>query len=282
MAVIDIVVNLWTHEVTQSYPAKLDQFWRWVKIYEETKAGIPLEEEIRRMEAAGIDRGLLVATTGGKPGSDEFFEKPYTLIQQIIEQYPQRFRGIIGINPYQIMPWVKKLEHAVRELGFVGAHVYPHWYGAPPDDRAYYPFYAKCVELGVPIEILVGHSAQQFLPTVARPVTLDRVAIDFPELKIIGIHIGYPWTEEMIAVAWKHAHVYIGTDAHAPKYWDPSLLRFINGRGQDKALFGTDWPVIEFERAIKEIETLELKESVKKKLLFENAVRVFNLEDWVG
>lgn len=281
MPVIDIVVNLWTEEVTRHYPSKLDIFWKWVKIYEQTKAGIPLEEQLRRMDAAGIEKGLLVATTGGKPGSDEFFEKPYWLIQQVIEQYPKRFKGLIGINPYQIMAWLNKLDHCVRELGFVGAHVYPHWYGAPPDDRAYYPFYAKCAELGVPIQIQVGHSAQQFLPTVARPITLDRVAIDFPELTIIGIHIGYPWTEEMIAVAWKHPNVYIGTDAHAPRYWDPSLIRFINGRGQDKVLFGTDWPVIEFERAIKEINELELKGSVKQKLLYENAVRVYRLEQWV-
>ncbi|MCS6805841.1 MAG: amidohydrolase family protein [Acidobacteriota bacterium] len=281
MPIIDIVVNLWTEEVTKNYPSKLDIFWKWVKIYEQTKAGIPLEEQLRRMDAAGIEKGLLVATTGGKPGSDEFFEKPYWLIQQVIEQHPKRFKGLIGINPYQIMTWLKKLDYCVRELGFVGAHVYPHWYGAPPDDRAYYPFYAKCAELGVPIQIQVGHSAQQFLPTVARPITLDRVAIDFPELTIIGIHIGYPWTEEMIAVAWKHPNVYIGTDAHAPRYWDPSLIRFINGRGQDKVLFGTDWPVIEFERAIKEINELELKESVKQKLLYENAVRVYRLEQWV-
>ena len=98
----------------------------------------------------------------------------------------------------------------------------------------YYPFYAKCAELGVPIQIQVGHSAQWFLRTVAQPITLDRVAIDFPELKIIGIHIGHPWTEEMISMAWKHPNVFIGTDAHLPKYWDKTLINFINSRGQDK------------------------------------------------
>jgi hypothetical protein len=66
---------------------------------------------------------------------------------------------------------------------------------------------------------------------------LDRIAIDFPELTLIGIHLGYPWTEEMISVAWKHPNVFVGTDAQAPRYWDPSLVRFINGRGQDKVLF---------------------------------------------
>jgi uncharacterized protein len=179
------------------------------------------------------------------------------------------------------MESIRKLDHAVRELGFVGAHVYPHWYGQSPDHRAYYPFYAKCAELGVPIQIQVGHSAQPFLPTVAHPMALDRVAIDFPELTLVGIHVGYPWTEEMCAVAWKHKNVYVGTDAHAPRYWDASLIKFINGRGQDKVMFGTDWPVIPFERAMKELHALELKEHAKRKLLFDNAVRVYRLEQWI-
>ncbi|MEM7353813.1 MAG: amidohydrolase family protein, partial [Acidobacteriota bacterium] len=180
------------------------------------------------------------------------------------------------------VPWMRHVERAVKELGFVGAHLYPHWFGEPPDHRIYYPFYAKCAELGVPIQIQVGHSAQGFLPTVAQPMLLDRVALDFPELTLIGIHIGYPWTEEMISVAWKHSNVYIGCDAHAPKYWDPSFVRFIGSRrGRDKVLFGTDWPVIGFERAVREIDEFGFSAEVKRKLMWENAVRVYGLEDWI-
>ncbi len=281
MRALDIVVNLWTPDLTQNYTPKLNAFWKAVKIGEETASGIPLEEELRRMDAAGIEKGLLIATTGGWEGSDIFFEKPVARIAEVVAAHPKRFKGIVGINPSRIVAWSKHVEEAVRERGFVGAHLYPHWFGEPPDHRLYYPLYAKCAELGVPIQIQVGHSAQRFLPTVARPVALDRVAIDFPELKVIGIHIGYPWTEEMISVAWKHENVFIGSDAHSPKYWDPSFVRFINGRGQDKVLFGTDWPVVDFERAMKEIDALELKEGPKRKLLFDNAVRVYGLESWV-
>jgi predicted TIM-barrel fold metal-dependent hydrolase len=85
----------------------------------------------------------------------------------------------------------------------------------------------------------------------------------------------------MISVAWKHPNVFVGCDAHSPRYWDPSFVRFINSRGQDKVLFGTDWPVVPFDKAIKEIDELELKPSAKKKLLFDNAVRVYRLEQWV-
>ncbi len=281
MRALDIVVNLWTPDLTKNYTPKLNAFWDKVKILGATSAGIPLEEELRRMDAAGIDKGLMVATTGGAIGSDIFFEKPVARIAEVVAAHPKRFKGIVGLNPSTIVPWLGKLEKAVREHGFVGAHLYPHWFGEAPDHRMYYPFYAKCAELGVPIEIQVGHSAQHFLPTVARPMALDRVAIDFPELTIVAIHIGYPWVEEMISVAWKHANVFIGSDAHSPRYWDRSFVRFINTRGQDKVLFGTDWPVVDFERTMQEIDALDLKEGPKRKLLHENAVRVFRLEHWV-
>jgi hypothetical protein len=278
---LDIVVNLWTKEVTEHYPAELDQFWDLVKILEMTKQGVTVEEELRLMDAGDVGKGLLVATTGADVGSNIFFEKPFEKIAAVCAAHPDRFKGVIGVNPSRIMQWVNKLDVAVKEYGFVGAHLYPHWFGAPPDDRMYYPFYAKCAELGVPIQIQVGHSAQWFLRTVAQPITLDRVAIDFPELTIIGIHIGHPWTEEMISMAWKHPNVFIGTDAHLPRYWDKSLVKFINSRGQDKVLFGTDWPVIDFKRATDDIEALELRAGPKRKLLVENAARVYKLEDWV-
>ena len=281
MNALDIVVNLWTPDLTQYYTPKLDAFWRKVKILGTTHDGVPLEEELRQMDEAGIDRGLLIATTGGWEGSDIYFRKPAEIIAKVVEAHPGRFKGIYGINPSNIVPELGRLEHAVKELGFIGAHLYPHWFGEAPDHRIYYPFYAKCAELGIPLQIQVGHSAQQFLATVARPMTLDRVAIDFPELTLIGIHIGYPWTEEMISVAWKHPNVYIGCDAHAPKYWDPSFVRFIGSRrGMDKVLFGTDWPVVPFKMAMDQIDELGFSEEVRRKLLFENAIRVYGLEDW--
>jgi uncharacterized protein len=99
---------------------------------------------------------------------------------------------------------------------------------------------------------------------------LDTIACDFPELKIIGIHTGWPWVEEMISVAWKHPNVYIGSDAYAPKFWKPEFVQFINSWGQDKVLFGTDFPIIDFERATREINELGLTEDSKQRLLWKN------------
>ena len=96
-------------------------------------------------------------------------------------------------------------------------------------------------------------------------------------MKLIGIHIGVPWTDEMIAMAWKHANVYIGVDAYAPAYWPKELVHYLNSYGRNKVLFGTDWPVIDPERAVAEIDQLKLKPDAQQKLMRDNAVKLFNL-----
>ena len=105
------------------------------------------------------------------------------------------------------------------------------------------------------------------------------MACDFPELKLIGIHVGIPWTEEMIAMAWKHKNVYLGCDAHSPKFWPDSFVNYINTYGQDKVIFGTDYPVLGFERTRAEIEALNLRPVPKRKLLRENVIKLYKLEE---
>jgi len=133
----------------------------------------------------------------------------------------------------------------------------------------------------VPIQIQVGQSLI-YAPdyrcrSVGQPITLDAVACDFPELKIIGIHIGIPWHDEMIAMAWKHPNVFIGADAHSPRYWPASFVRYADSYGQDKVIFGTDFPVLDFARARREIDALGLKPEARRKLLRDNALRVYRL-----
>jgi predicted TIM-barrel fold metal-dependent hydrolase len=179
------------------------------------------------------------------------------------------------------MNGLAELTYAVRELGFVGAHLYPHWFGLAPDHAKYYPYYAKCAELGVPIMMQVGHnlvySRERRLPSVGRPITLDQVAIDFPELTLIGIHIGVPWTDEMISMCWKHENVYTAGDAYAPKHWPASYVHYMNTYGRQKVLFGTDWPVIDPERAMRDVKDLGLRPESERALLRDNALRVFKL-----
>ena len=281
---VDIVCNLYTPEMVKEGRTGIDEVFKsQVRMPEAMRVGVSLADYTAKMARAGSDRSLLLAVRAGGLTVRGSFERPYDTIAQACAQYPDRYSGLAGVDPFRGMEQLRELEYAVKELGFVGAHLYPHWFELPPDHAKYYPIYAKCCELNIPIMMQVGHnlvySRERRLPSVGKPICLDQVAIDFPELKLIGIHIGIPWTDEMISMAWKHENVFIGTDAYAPKHWPASFVHYMNTYGRDKVLFGTDWPVIDPERAVREIDALELREESHAKVMRENALRVFDLPE---
>lgn len=279
---IDIVVNMYTPRIIEEKRVPTDETFRdQVRVGHDYRKGITLEDYIAKMDRAGIERSFLIATRCGDRRLSTSTEIPYEYVHEACQKYPHRFSGLAGINPLVGIKGLKELDRAVHEFGFVGAHLYPHWFGQAPDAAIYYPYYARCAELGIPIMMQVGHCLiyreDNRLATVAKPITLDRIAIDFPELTIIGIHLGYPWTEEMIAVATKHRNVFMAGDAYAPKHWGASVYQFINTYGQDKFLFGTDWWVIDPERAMSDIHAIEFREAPLRKMLRDNAMKVFKL-----
>jgi predicted TIM-barrel fold metal-dependent hydrolase len=277
---IDIVINLHTPEM-MALRRPREFLEEKIGVDEEARTGISIDAYKERMDRAGIDMAFIAAAKSGPVGGPASHHVPYEMVADVVDKHPDRFRGLAGIDPNQGMDGVRALEHAVRDMGFIGAHLYPHWFGLPPDDRKYYPFYAKCVELDVPIQMQVGHCLVYTpgtpLKSVGRPILLDTIACDFPELKLVGIHTGWPWVEEMISVAWKHKNVYIGSDAYAPKYWKPEFVHFINSWGTKKVLFGTDFPIVDFERATQEIGDLDLKDDARENLLWRNTQALYRL-----
>ena len=111
-----------------------------------------------------------------------------------------------------------------------------------------------------------------------RPIPyLDEVALDFPELVIVAGHIGYPWTEEMIAVATKHENVYVDSSAYAANRYPPEFVHYMKGRGKRKVMFGTNYPMITPAKALEGLDAIGLDEQTKSLFLGENAARVFKL-----
>ena len=282
LGVIDIVVNLFTpFEVANNQTGFDANFTSQVRMPEPMKTGVSIDDYLKKMDRAGVERSLLIAVRAGDRDMRGSFEIPYAQVAQWCEKHPDRFSGLAGVDPYRGVEGLKELDHAVNDLGFVGAHLYPHWFKLAPDAALYYPYYARCVELDVPIMMQVGqnliYQKTVRLPSVARPILLDQVAIDFPDLKLIGIHLGVPWTDEMIAMAWKHENVFIGLDAYAPKYFPPALVHYMKSYGSHKVLFGTDWPVIDPERAVAEMADHRLKPVAYEQVMRTNALKLFKL-----
>jgi predicted TIM-barrel fold metal-dependent hydrolase len=279
---IDIVVNLFSPAEVAAGQTGFDaRFMEQVRMPETMRGGVSMDDYLKLMDEAGIERSLLIAVRAGKRGMPGAFEIPYDTVAQWCRAHPDRFSGLAGVDPYRGVDGLKDLDYAVNELGFVGAHLYPHWFSLAPDEALYYPYYARCVELDIPIMMQVGqnliYQEDVRLPSVARPILLDKIAIDFPDLRLLGIHIGVPWTDEMIAMAWKHRNVYIGIDAYAPKHLPASLLHYMNTYGREKVLFGTDWPVIHPVRAVKEMRDHGLRAESFERVMSENAREVFRL-----
>ena len=123
--------------------------------------GYPTERYIEKMDEAGVEISLLLASKGGGhelAGGDvyERWEIPVDGLKRIIDRYPDRFRGIVGVDPTDPEKSLQEIETAIRESGFVGVHLYPHWWKEAPDSKLYYPFYEKCVELDRSEERRVG------------------------------------------------------------------------------------------------------------------------------
>ena len=186
---------------------------------------VPVEATVAAMDAAGVRTGMLCAWWGpqGPLISND-------AVAAIVGSHPDRFAGVAAVDLARPMDAVRELRRCVRDLGFRALRVVPWLWNLPPSDRRYYPLYAECVELGVPFCLQVGHTGPLCPSEPGRPIPyLDTVALEFPELVIVGGHIGYPWTAEMISLATKYPNVYIDTSAYkASRY--PARARRLPAR----------------------------------------------------
>jgi hypothetical protein len=231
------------------------------------RQGTKPEQLVAEMDACGVQ-------VAGLCGTDAEW------VAETCARYPGRFFGMASPDPRRIAPCLRAIEKCVKEYGFKAVKIEPFVWGKPPTDPMYYPIYAKCVELDVAFTTQIGHTGPDVFPSeVGRPIHLDQVALDFPELRIVGGHIGWPWTEEAIALAWKHRNVWIDTSAHVPKHFPASFTHFMRSFGQDKCLFASDWPLLPVGRPLAELDHYcPMPEAIRRKFLRENALRAFRLD----
>lgn len=270
------IIDAWAQPAHRQFMANVPEIGR---LFAQSGAahlldkGVTPEQMIAAMDAAGIETVLLSAWH--RPGRWVMSNDD---VAEMCRQYPGRFVGVAAVDLESPLKAVRELDRAVRELGFKALRVIPWLWNRPPNDKLYYPLYVRCIELGIPFCTQVGHTGPLMPSEPGRPIPyIDEVALTFPELTIVGGHIGYPWTDEMIALAWKHANVYIDTSAYLPRYYPPQLLHFMKTYGRDKVLFGSNFPMLAFDKCAEQARALELPDDARANFLSENARRVFGL-----
>jgi len=228
---------------------------------------------IASMDQAAVSAGLAAAWC-----APDGWMISHEEVAAIAQSYPRRIFGVAAANINKPMEAVRELRRAIKELDFKALRVVPWLWNLPPNDRRYYPLYAECIELGIPFCTQVGHTGPLRPSETGRPIPyLDEVALDFPELVIIAGHIGYPWTQEMIAVATKYENVYIDTSAYTIRRYPPELVQYMKGHGRKKVMFGTNYPMITAAKALEGLDGLGLDAEVRALFLGGNAARVFGL-----
>jgi uncharacterized protein len=199
-------------------------------------------------------------------------------VLQYTERWPERFVGLAGYDPFHIKESLAEIETAVTKHGFRGVYVHIYGFDIPLNDAKMYPLYAKCCELNVPVSMQVGHVLEAMPSDVARPGYLDRIACDFPDLKMIGAHTGWPWVEELISACYKWDNIWFGIDAWMPKYLSPTILQFMNSRmGRDRCLWGTNG--LPWAESLRQFDELGLKDDVRQRVLRDNALELFQLAE---
>lgn len=236
------------------------------------------EQLIAAMDAAGVQTILATDLLAWSYTRQTRFAKDMTeRISELTERYPGRVYGLCDYDPLHIRASLQKLEEDVTKRQYKGVYVHIYGYDMGLDSRRMYPLYAKCEEMGVPVSMQVGHVLEAMPSEHGRPMQLDRIACDFPDLTLIGTHTGYPWVDEMIAVANKWPNVYMNIAAWLPKYFGPNLVQFVRGRStHKKVIFGTNG--LDWTRYLQAFDKLDIPEDRARAVLYENARRVHGLE----
>ncbi|WAL67048.1 amidohydrolase family protein [Amycolatopsis cynarae] len=268
----DEIIDVWMQQPNARFMAQpwLETLVRWTGM---SRLAPTTAETLDAMDAAGVRLGLLSAwhsPHGVLISNDE--------VAALVERHPDRFAGIATVDLTDPVGAVREIRRCVRDLGFVGVRVVPWLWNLPPNDRRYYPVYVACVEEDVPFCTQIGHTGPLCPSEPGRPIPyLDEVLLDFPQLVVVGGHVGYPWLPEVLSLATKYPNFYVDTSAYAVHRLPAELVEFLRGRGRTRVLFGSNYPMLTPAQCLKKLDELRLGPEAKECFLGGNARRVFSL-----
>ena len=268
-----MIIDAWIQHPTLRLAADpmFESLRRWNRQSVPTEE-LPVGATLAALAQAGVTRALCSAWFGPQGpliSNDE--------VARFVAESGGRLIGVGSVDLRKPLAAVREVRRCVHELGFKAIRLLPWLWELPPTDRRFYPVYAACAELGVPFCTQIGHTGPLMPSEPGRPIHLDPVLLDFPELTVVGGHIGYPWTDEAIALATKHENFFIDTSAYTVRRYPAALVEFLRAHGRRKVLFGSNWPMIAPAQALEGLDALGLDDEARAHFLAGNAARVYRL-----
>ncbi len=262
-------IDVWAQPVNDAFLAApwLASLQRWTGL---GRTAPTLDETVAAMDAGHVDVALLSGWHGPAGvliSNDD--------VADAVQRHPDRFRGVAGVDLGRPMDAVREIRRRVAD-GSVAVRVVPWLWNLPPNDRRYYPVYAACVEAGVPFCTQIGHTGPLLPSEPGRPIPyLDDVLLDFPELVVVGGHVGFPWVPEVVSLALKYPNFYVDTSAYVLHRLPADFVAYLAGPGRSRVMFGTNWPMLSPSRALERLDDLGLDDEATALFLGDTARRVF-------
>lgn len=262
------VVDAWINPNLGCLSDDNDVTYLFSGLRERMERGTSLEQLIDEMDEAGIQRAVLCSGYSGE-GDREW-------VIAARDKFPERFALSHVVDPREGMQAVRLVEELVefasyRLIRMLGLQTRLHY-----NDAAYYPVYAKCIELGVPVGLNVGFPGPQVPSKYQDPLAVDDVAAFFPELTIVLSHGGEPWVDTCVKLMVKWPNIHYMTSAIAPKHIPPAIIDYANTRGADRIMFASDYPLLSHDRCMSEVCALPFRDVERfTKFVAGNAQRLF-------
>jgi uncharacterized protein len=268
------IIDVWAQLPTARFMKEpwLKSLLRWTGQSEDPPTPTP-QDLLAQMDEAGVSMSLISAwssPTGALITNDD--------VEAVMKAAPERLRGMLSVDLHDPMGAVREIKQRAGNKQFVGVRIVPWLWDLPPNDRRYYPVYAACIEAGLPFCTQIGHTGPLKRSEVGRPIPyLEDVLLDFPELVVVGGHVGFPWIDEVISLAHKFQNFYIDTSAYALHRLPANFVQFLKSEGRTRVMFGTNSPMLSAARCLSKLDELALNDEVKRLFLSDNARRAFSL-----
>ena len=239
------------------------------------------EQLLREMDEAGVARSVILGQDTHATRNPSF--KNYTIKNDALAELAKKSDGRLvpfaGVDPNAGKESVRELKRAVKKLGVRGLKIHSSANSVYPNDRRkMYPIYEFCQESSIPILFHTGTTGLGDCEVkYSKPEFLDEVCQDFPDMRVVMAHFGWPWSDVAIAVALRNPNVFIDVSGWKPRYLPSNIMPYLNGILQDRFLFGTDYPMLRHKEWMGDFEANlrpRLKPGVTDKLLRLNAQRV--------
>lgn len=207
---------------------------------------------------------------------------------ELVAGYPDAFAGVLAaldLGDDNLTGVARQAEALLSNPKIKGFKFHPPDQGFYPHDRRFYGLWEVLQAGKRPVMFHTGFTVlganqeggRGIALDYGRPIHLDMLARDFPHMKIIAAHPGWPWQEELIGVVTHKKNIWVDTSGYLAEQLPEIFQRAIRGRLQEKTLFGTDFPYVDLEKALISFDKLGLKDAVKEKILLANARTLFRL-----